>query len=226
MMNIEIKRYQEINYVQKSPEICKGKNPAIILLHGAGSRGTDVHILKNLRIFSKNCLLNEESSPFIVFVPQCHRNTWFDMFEQLQSFVHMVKEHPSVDPDRLYLMGTSMGGFGAWQLAMTMPNAFAAVVPICGGGMKWNAKRITQIPIWAFHGKEDTTVPPEESVLMVEAVNKAGGNARLTLLDGVGHNSWEFVYEHRELFDWLLAQQSTSRCLEEDCEYCDSVRFG
>ena len=100
-----------------------------------------------------------------------------------------------------------MGGYTAWQLAMTMPECFAALVPICGGGMYWNAGRLKNVPVWAFHGIEDTTVLPEESIKMVNAVNKRGGSARLTLLCGVAHNSWLNAYGSREVFDWMLSQK-------------------
>ena len=74
-----------------------------------------------------------------------------------------------------------MGAYAAWQLAMTKPDMFAALVPVCGGGMYWNAARLKNIPIRAFHGALDTTVLPEESVHMVAAVNNSGGKAELTV---------------------------------------------
>lgn len=119
-----------------------------------------------------------------------------------------------------------MGGYAAWQLAMSMPDIFAAMVPICGGGMSWNAKRIAHLPIWAVHGKEDPVVPYGESVYMVDAIHKAGGNARLTLLDGVRHNSWEFAFSHGPLWTWLL-QQRKSDCHQAGQEdFADISKFG
>ena len=41
---------------------------------------------------------------------------------------------------------------------------------------------------------------------MVEAVNAAGGKARLTEYRGVGHNSWDRAYNDPALIDWMLAQ--------------------
>ena len=130
------------------------------------------------------------------------------MFEQLQELVKIAAESPEVDPERIYLMGTSMGGYGAWQLAMTMPEYFAALIPICGGGMRWNVSRLLQIPVWAFHGTKDPTIPMEESVLLVDELNRIGGDARLTRLEGVGHNCWDYVYAQKELFEWVLAQKN------------------
>ena len=65
--------------------------------------------------------------------------------------------------------------------AMSMPEYFAAIIPICGGGMCWNCIRLKDVPIWAFHGALDDTVLPEESMHMVAAVNRNGGNAKITV---------------------------------------------
>ena len=176
--------------------------------------------------FGKGSCVNEDGFPFIVFAPQCYADSWFDIFEQLQRFVKMVAEHPLADTNQVSLIGTSMGGYAVWQLAMTMPEFFSAIVPICGGGMKWNAKRLRNLPIWAFHGVEDRIVPPEESIQMVDAVNKAMGNARLALLDHVGHNSWDYVYKQKELFEWLLEQKKSDKAPEYEAENFDGGRFG
>ena len=73
--------------------------------------------------------------------------------------------------------------------------------------MAWNAYRLKNVPIWAFHGDADTLVPPEESIRMVEAVRQAGGDARLTLYPGVRHESWINAFSDYALFDWLLSHQ-------------------
>lgn len=201
------------------------KNPTILFLHGAGTRGNDVHLLENNPFFCAKCICAEDS-PFLIFAPQCQEDTWFDVFEQLKAFAHLVCADPRVDPERIYLVGASMGGYAAWQLAMSMPDTFAAMVPICGGGMSWNAKRIAHLPIWAVHGKEDPVVPCAESVYMVDAIHKAGGNARLTLLDGVRHNSWEFAFSHGPLWTWLLQQRKSDRNQAGQDDFADIHKFG
>ena len=99
-----------------------------------------------------------------------------------------------------------MGGYAVWQLAMSRPQLYAAIVPICGGGMYWNAAKLKTLPVWAFHGSIDDVVYLEESQKMVNAVNRAGGNAKLTICDNVCHNSWLNAYNSKELFDWLFTQ--------------------
>ncbi|WP_448334435.1 carboxylesterase family protein, partial [Bellilinea sp.] len=100
--------------------------------------------------------------------------------------------------------GLSMGGFGTWYLAARCPQRIAAIAPVCGGGLPWMADRLKDVPVWAFHGSKDSVVHPRESRVMVQAVRQAGGKARLTIYQGVGHDSWTQTYANPKLYTWLL----------------------
>ena len=77
-----------------------------------------------------------------------------------------------------------MGAYATWQICISHPEWVAAAVPVCGGGMYWDAGRLKDIPVWAFHGEKDDVVLCCESQHMTERINLAGGNAKLTLLPG------------------------------------------
>ena len=98
-----------------------------------------------------------------------------------------------------------MGGYAVWQLAMSMPDCFAAIVPICGGGMYWNAGRLAGLPIWAFHGGKDEYIFPEESQKMVDAVSRNGGKAKLTVYPENAHDVWCDTYSNPQVYSWLLS---------------------
>lgn len=100
-----------------------------------------------------------------------------------------------------------MGAYAAWQVAMSKPNWFAALVPVSGGGMYWNAARLKDLPVWAFHGALDTTVLPEESIHMVKAINNFGGNAKITIFPKDSHDSWTSAYSNDEMWQWLFKQK-------------------
>lgn len=204
-VSIETSKYKNIDYIIHKPENFSSdkKYPMIILLHGAGWRGSDISILKDYPLFDVG-KVNIKNS--VVIMPQCFADTWFDIFEQLKEFLIYAIENLYADSKRCYLMGASMGAYAAWQIAMSMPEYFAALVPICGGGMYWNALRLINMPIHTFHGSEDTTVYCDESRKMVDRINEKGGNAKLTILDGVGHNAWNYVYGNKEVFDWMFKQ--------------------
>ena len=113
------------------------------------------------------------------------------------------------------LMGASMGGYTTWQLAMALPELFAAIVPICGGGMYWNAPRLKDVPVWAFHGDSDPVVLPRESEQMVFRVKQCLGNAKLTIYENTEHDAWTPTFNNPEVFKWLLSnkkEQKVSPC--------------
>lgn len=205
-MKIEINKLGNFEFlVRYSNQYKEGeKYPVILMLHGAGGRGRDMQmIIKDNPFF----VITEqmEEFPFITVAPQCNLNNWFDHFESLRELVRWVADAPFTDPERIYGAGMSMGGYGIWQLAQSMPKYFAAIVPICGGGMAWNAGRLANVPVWAHHGDSDTAVDLQESVRMVEAVNKNGGDARLTIYENTGHNAWTPCYTNPEVYEWLLS---------------------
>lgn len=224
-MNIKIEQSDNLQYIIRFPDGYKNgdKFPVIIYLHGAGSRGNDINILKNTPYF--NIINNHLEFPFITVAPQCSQNTWFDMFEQLKGFVFKIYDENFTDKNKIYLMGASMGGYGTWQLAMSLPEIFAAIVPICGGGMYWNASRLVNVPIWAFHGAKDTIVLKEESIKLVDAVNKCGGKAKLTIYPENGHDAWSDTYNSQEVFRWLLSNTNKNIVQLID-KYKDSDIYG
>ena len=191
--------------------------PIILFLHGAGCRGSDISNLISNPFFKLT--EKHERFPFVCIAPLCSENTWFDLWEHLEKLVVEIAGLPFADRNRIYLMGASMGGYATWQLAMSMPRYFAAIVPICGGGMYWNAARLVNVPVWAFHGEKDKVVIPEESVKLVEAVQKCGGCAKLTLYPGNAHDAWSDTYSNPAVFSWLLQQRR--KCNQE---YFDNYR--
>ena len=215
-MTAEVKRCRGMEYILTYPSgFSKEKRyPVIIFLHGAGTAGSDINKLKENPFYK--IIGKYESFDFVTAAPQCNLNTWFDMFGDIIGFAEEIASLGFADSDRVYGMGASMGGYGIWQLAMSRPNLFAAIVPICGGGMYWNAARLKNVPVWAFHGESDATVDKAESVKMVEAVNRAGGNAKLTIYPQCGHDVWSQTYSNNEVFEWLKSKKRA--CANADCE--------
>jgi predicted peptidase len=121
-----------------------------------------------------------------------------------------AQKHP-IDRARIYVTGISMGGFGTWDLLARSPQAWAAAIPVCGGGDPKAAAKFKDIPIRIFHGGADDVVPPESSELMAAALKGMGGKSELTLYPGVGHDSWTRTYRDTGVIRWLLAQRKPAR---------------
>ncbi len=224
-MNTEFKELSGLKCVVRYPENFDStkKYPTILFLHGAGTRGEDPKKLLGNPFFLK--LEQTDDMPVVVIAPQCCKNSWFDLFEHLIEFAKSISTLDFVDTKKIALMGASMGGYASWQLAMSIPEYFSCLVALCGGGMYWNAGRLVNVPVWAFHGEKDTTVFPEESKRMVDAVNLFGGKAKLTLYPKNGHDCWNDTYSNRQVFDWILAQENKNETIIRD-KYKNSNIYG
>jgi predicted peptidase len=180
--------------------------PLMLFLHGAGERGDDLELVK--KHGPPKLIDAGKEFPFIVVSPQCPKGKWWEPIE-LVALLDEIGNKYKVDPDRVYVTGLSMGGFGSWRLAAYAPERLAAMAPICGGGETYWTKQFVRLPVWAFHGAKDTGVPVERSQAMVDALKKNGGDPKLTIYPEAPHDSWTETYDNPELYTWLLAQKRT-----------------
>lgn len=197
------KKYKNIRYGFGYPDAMNSseKFPVVFFLHGIGSRCEDISILFSNTI--SDYYVNHNNR-FILVEPLCTEGTWFDIYEQLLDFIGYIRNETYCDRNRVSICGNSMGGYGCWMLAQSKPEWFSAAVPVCGGGMVWNADRLVNMNIRAFHGELDDIVIPDESRRLVDAINSAGGHAELTIYPGVGHDSWTPSFSNESLYEWLI----------------------
>ena len=210
----------------------KVKWPVILFLHGYGEEGDDGLVQTQVGLATA-IRKQVDRFPTVVVIPQCRKKDWWTSpameAQALKALDQTMKEFKG-DPQRVYLTGLSMGGFGTWGFASGHPAEFAALVPICGGirdpdaaeipnyrdvdnsadPYVATAQKIGKTPVWVFHGEADPVVPVTESRQMVAALKAAGGNVRYTEYPGVKHESWDNAYAEPDLFPWLLAQKLTS----------------
>lgn len=110
-------------------------------------------------------------------------------------------------PYRLYVVGQSLGGFGAWDLIARHPDVFAAAVPLCGGGDTKLILSARDVAVWAFHGAKDATVLASRSREMVAALRTVNSSVRYTEYPEVGHDVWTRAFAERDLPEWMFAQR-------------------
>lgn len=202
----------------------RGAYPLVLWLHGGRGPRSDRSkpISEGNRIGSHVWATaeNQSKSPCFVLAPQCPPNeVWADIetarptknLQVAYELLQEVQQNYRVDAQRLYVVGQSMGGFGAWSLISEHPHAFAAAVPVCGGGDETKASKLTNIPVWAFHGEQDDAVGVERSRKMIAAIKQAGGEPKYTEYKGAGHVIWDKVFSEPELLSWVFAQRRVAK---------------
>ena len=194
--------------------------PLVLWLHGGGSRGDDLQLLlkhgdkHGIGFFARAD--NQANYPSFIVAPQCPSGkAWGDQNSEVPTvetklifeILREVQAGHSIDKDRLYVTGISLGGYGTWDLIARRPEMFAAAVPICGGGPISKAPLMVKTSIWAFHGDQDELVNVSESRTMIAAIRNAGGHPKYTEYKGVGHNSWVQAFAEETLLSWMFAQR-------------------
>ena len=206
-----------------------GKKPLLLFLHGSGERGpldgTELHKVQKHGPW--NC---HGADGFFILAPQCpNKCVWPTLVEQVRKLLRYVCDIHDVDKSRVYITGLSMGAFGAWTLAASQPQMFAAIVSVAGGALwgrlatKTSTAEMLRLahkqdlqscskalepcknmPAWIFYGTKDNIVLPICSQHIVAILEDDNRHLRVTAYQNVGHDCWDSAYNTLDLYTWLL----------------------
>lgn len=203
--------------------------PVVIFLHGAGERGTDNE--KQLGLYAAPAAFIaakvQTAHPCFVIVPQCPRNTMWALVpwcclpyamsaqpstpvQLLWQLLQQMKTQYSLDAARFVIVGHSMGGLGAWDMAIRYAPAFAAAIILTAGYDTSKAPAIQNMPVWAFHSQNDEGVPYKGTLNIITKLRdlrKAAGLdtsiIKLTTYPGDNHLIQDRVFDTPEVMLWL-----------------------
>lgn len=191
--------------------------PLIVFLHASGQIGRDGWRPTTSGI-GPAIRSHPELFPCIVLFPQAPiRYVWTsessrpliagnDATPIVEAELDQVLRDYTIDEDRIYLTGVSMGAHGTYYFGALRPDLFAALMPISGHPRYEDASLLATLPIWIFHNAGDTRIDSEEAEHMADLIAQSGGDVRITLYDSDAHNSWDRTYNDPEVIDWLLSQ--------------------
>ena len=221
---IELKRQRIVystgpglDYVLWIPDEAPGDRgwPMIVYLHGGGEGGG--HPSCAARGGLPKQIERGLTVPWVVVSPHCpdppqpNRPSWSQYPDELAAVVDEVRLKYPVDDEAILLTGASMGGYGTWDLATRCHGRFSAAAPVSGGGDPLRAESLARLPLCVVHGAQDTIVPVERSLEMVQAIRRHGGEVREVIYPDAGHgDAVERAYAPgSELYDWFAAMLVT-----------------
>ena len=204
---------QKLGYLLYLPENYGKSNersPLLLFLHGAGERGSDLSLVK---VHGPPKLIAQgQHLPFVVVSPQCPEKQGWNA-QVLLALLDDLEARYSIDKDRVYVTGLSMGGAGTWALVAEEPDRFAAAVPVCGHSHPLAARLAARVPTWIVVGDRDVALLVGNSLGMVNSLQAMHADVKFTNYCGVGHDSWTQTYGTPELYEWMLRHRVSDRRL-------------
>ena len=187
--------------------------PLLLVLHGSGDRADDLQRRPRVLRPTLTSAAWQRRHRCVIAAPVCPaRGSWnTPLAASVAGLVAQLIRSHHIDSSRVYVAGHSMGGFGCFAAVAAAPDVFAGGLPVSGGGHGSEVSGARDTPFWLVHGSDDDVVPSSCSRDMAAALRDAGGEARLTLLTGIGHDGWKCVFEDPAYFDWLFDQRRVVR---------------
>lgn len=209
------------------PQAATEPRPLIVFLHGAGESGSNNTAQVNGNI--DNLLAAAKARGAYLYAPQTSVG-WNSatVIDRVMSMVERASAEQNVDELRFYATGLSMGGGGTWNIINRHGDRFAAAAPICAvlPATGYSAANLAEVPTWAFHAKNDSTVSYTTTRSVIANMLATTGEApptypsratadflfQSTTLDlrhteyaSGGHGIWGKVYNTPALYDWMFA---------------------
>jgi predicted peptidase len=199
------------------------KYPLIFWFHGGSGRGSN----NESQISNENekgshvwtTPENQATFPAFVLAPQCAQNeNWSNPdfnevagpLQLAMEIFAVVQKDYSIDPDRSFLVGQSMGGLGVWTLLQSYPQLWAGAVVVSSYDNFTNVQAITRVPLWIFQSEMDMTVPVDLVRQMVKQIKKAGGAPRYTEYHKTKNEVWDEAFGEPQLVPWLASQKRSA----------------
>lgn len=216
-----------MNYRLSSPSGAEGTVPLVLWLHGNGEGGFNESEYNNESPLRANRgglafatpAAQEALGGAYVVAPQAP-DSWFQnpdraYHDRLAALVdELLTAHGDIDPSRVYVVGTSAGGFMAIRFAGEHPEKVAAVVTIAPALWLTSSEaytvteeevlKIKDLPSWFIHARNDDVVDYERSSVWAYDLLSPSGNVELTSYDDV---RWDGV-EYPGHFSWIPASRN------------------
>jgi len=191
------------------------KYPLVVSLHTDESN----HIINMKRVLgipARTDMIEPDSAlwaahapkiQYIVVSPNARGSMGYDGIAEKDVYdvIADVKKHFSIDEDRVYLTGISMGATGALRLAMTRPGLWGAVAAVCPDAVNPGplAPNLLDVPVRLYHGDQDAFASVEISRTWMKLLSGLDTEVEYTEYPDVRHNAWDLAYRNAAVFHWF-----------------------
>ena len=184
------------------PSTLKKNMPVLVYLHGIGERGNK---LNDIEKYALPKYMNRFDIPYIVIAPQCHNDNFWDYhLRDVEKVIDREYNNFKFDKKNIFILGSSMGAYGAWNYLIQRPQLFKGIVSVAGGIMlpiEQNLQIIKNKPILMYHGDKDDIVDVSESInIYNKLINIGSNNIELKVIKNDNHFLKVFLFLSSSLF--------------------------
>lgn len=195
----------DINYIVYLPEIIDKDMPLLLFLHGIGEREKNV---EDIEKYALPKYMNEFDIPYIVVAPQCNNNNFWDYhLRDVEKVLEKVYKEYKYDKNKVCILGSSMGAFGAWNYIMSRPDLFKGIVSVSGGIMLPISQTLMPLKnkaILIYHGDKDDVIDVNESISAYNKLKSIGvTNIELRIIENDNHYLSSHAFKDKKLYSWL-----------------------
>lgn len=210
------------------------KQPLVVYFHGAGAMGND-NILQYLEYLTIARYLHGHKCN--ILLPQCpcglNQNDEFPRMvryvDAVDALIRRLAAREPIDLNRVYIIGTSLGGSMVWEMAYRHPRCIAAGLAVMRIFMDYafylNAvaleensssllpdfSRMRDVPLWIAHAADDTNVSVAGDDGCVNQLQDLGADVRYSRYDQYGHHMHTRFYRKEPWVRWLFGQNTVNR---------------
>lgn len=197
----------------------KAKNsPVFIYCPGSASNGHK-NIFNLVEFFAKMSFTGLFSKDCNIIVPQAVHETEnseqsvIDFCCELSNLKSGAVELTEADTSRIYITGTSLGGFVVWYSLLLFPSDYTAAVAVEGafigsrGKTRTDIEKLADTPLWVAHAANDKCVDIESDDKMVDALKATGADVIYTRTEKHGHKMSIKFYKTQPFIKWLFKQK-------------------
>jgi len=177
----------------------KCRYPLVVLLHGVSR-----HMYGGRYILHPSV---RQQHPSFVMGPIAPKNMmgWESATGLVRDSMRQVQKRYTIDPNRLYVSGYSMGGNGSFAMLKAYPNIFSAALILCGAWDPRDAAAFpADVPMLLTYGSLDHPAAGQATIAALQQQRKL---AYYREYPGVEHNVWDSVYADPAMWGWLFANQ-------------------
>lgn len=192
------------NFWLYEPENTDTIKPVIIFLHGASLCGNNLEKVK--RYGTIDAIEKGRDIDAFVIAPQNPGGAWNP--EKIMNILEWVESRYKTDPNRVYVIGMSLGGYGTLSFSTQYPNRVTAAIAICGGNTFKDSSPLNNVPLWIVHGTADRAVSIAQSDKVVESMKQTHPELPRLIYNrvpGMNHSQPARMFYMPQTYEWLFS---------------------